>query len=131
MSLKASDETVRIDFGDGDWAEIRKVMRRGDTKFAQDSATLMPGGGVGSYNSALLARMIVAWSLPDEISIATVDAVDDNAAALILQTINTNNRLRSAEETAPLDGSSNSPSELPGAAIGLPSPTDGQQDSST
>lgn len=120
MSLKATDETIRIDFGGGDWIDIRKTMRRGDSAFAQDYMaavrTQMPdtvGILMGSYNSALLSKMIVGWSLADEISIQAVNSLDDNVAARVLGVLDENNKVRTEEEAGPLGNSSSSPSESP------------------
>lgn len=121
MALKASDETVRIDFGDGDWVELRKYMRRGDTKFAQDHMAVArivlgePNVGIlaGSYNTALMFKMITSWSEPEPVTFEAVDGLDDNVAERVLAVISENNKLRDNEQSAPLGSSSGSPSERP------------------
>ena len=70
MGFFNKGETVRIDFPDGEWVDVKEELNQADQDYIMNSMAAVKEAAV-SFNLgrlALLERSVVAWSQPESIN---------------------------------------------------------------
>ena len=131
MGLYADrEETFRVELGADGWVEMRCKIEHGDRKraLAASRGRMEFGGQKGSrrqkgeitastefsegaYTTALLCRMITAWSEPDPVTPENLERLPDTTVDLLLEELNERNIERTEEERADLSNGSTPGSE--------------------
>lgn len=113
--VERTPTTFRVEFGSGDWVELREKITVADRRNATNRAvpTSIGNAGltgqfqVGLFKAALLYEMIVAWSDDEPPSEQAIDRLPEEMADRLLEELDRRNGGRAPEERAPLlDGSS-------------------------
>lgn len=119
MGLFGSEETRRIDLPDGEWIEIKAVYTTGDRAYVMDrgyqitaettgrqGAEVQGRALMGALGLALLERMIVGWSAPEDVTPENVHRLPEYVADRVRQEIDRlNPALSDAERPLSSDGS--------------------------